>query len=123
MIAQLDVDPAEVHKVKRADWHHLGDLARALERLRGLAEEHGFAPQRFADWHAHIAKLKSTHAMNYARDAALIQPYAVIEAINRHTRGRAVISTGVGQHQMWAAQYFDFRAPRLWLTSGSMGTM
>jgi len=50
-------------------------------------------------------------------------PYAVIEEINRHTQGRAIISTGVGQHQMWAAQYFDFREPRQWLTSGSMGTM
>ena len=47
----------------------------------------------------------------------------MIEAINRHTRGEAIITTGVGQHQMWAAQYFDFREPRLWLTSGSMGTM
>jgi acetolactate synthase-1/2/3 large subunit len=53
----------------------------------------------------------------------LIQPYAVIEEINRLTKGEAIISTGVGQHQMWAAQYFDFREPRLWLTSGSMGTM
>jgi acetolactate synthase I/II/III large subunit len=47
----------------------------------------------------------------------------VIEEINRHHAGEAIISTGVGQHQMWAAQYFDFRHPRLWLTSGSMGTM
>jgi acetolactate synthase-1/2/3 large subunit len=53
----------------------------------------------------------------------LIQPYAVIEEINRHSKGEAIISTGVGQHQMWAAQYFDYREPRLWLTSGSMGTM
>ena len=53
----------------------------------------------------------------------MIQPYAVIEEINKHTKGQAIISTGVGQHQMWAAQYFDFREPRLWLTSGSMGTM
>jgi len=52
-----------------------------------------------------------------------VQPYAVIEEINRHSKGEAIISTGVGQHQMWAAQYFDFRGPRLWLTSGSMGTM
>jgi acetolactate synthase-1/2/3 large subunit len=53
----------------------------------------------------------------------MIQPYAVIEEINRHTKGGAIISTGVGQHQMWAAQYFDYAEPRLWLTSGSMGTM
>jgi acetolactate synthase-1/2/3 large subunit len=61
--------------------------------------------------------------MNYDRESELIQPYYVIEEINRLTRGEAIISTGVGQHQMWAAQYFDFRSPRLWLTSGSMGTM
>src|SRR5258707_4696755 len=61
--------------------------------------------------------------MNYDRGSALIQPYHVIEEINRLTRGEAIITTGVGQHQMWAAQYFDFRSPRLWLTSGSMGTM
>ena len=61
--------------------------------------------------------------MNYNRDSALIQPQAVIEEINRHSQGRAIISTGVGQHQMWAAQYFDFAQPRQWLTSGSMGTM
>ena len=62
--------------------------------------------------------------MNYDRDSELIQPYYVIEEINRLTRrARPIIATGVGQHQMWAAQYFDFREPRLWLTSGSMGTM
>jgi acetolactate synthase-1/2/3 large subunit len=121
-IAQFDIDPAEINKVKRADWHHLGDLTRSLDRLRMYAHEHG-VQLRYAEWHAHLAKLKKQHAMNYARDTQSIQPYAVIEEINRHTQGRAIISTGVGQHQMWAAQYFDFREPRLWLTSGSMGTM
>src|SRR5699024_4243073 len=71
----------------------------------------------------HVVALKRDYPMNYDRDSELIQPYAIIEAINRHTKGEAVIATGVGQHQMWAAQYFDFREPRLWLTSGSMGTM
>jgi acetolactate synthase-1/2/3 large subunit len=61
--------------------------------------------------------------MNYDRQSGAIQPYYVIEEINRLTQGRAIITTGVGQHQMGAAQYFDFRDPRLWLTSGSMGTM
>src|SRR4029077_20562417 len=61
--------------------------------------------------------------MNYDRAGELIQPYYVIEEINRVTKGEAIISTGVGQHQMWSAQYCDFRHPRLWLTSGSMGTM
>ena len=61
--------------------------------------------------------------MNYDRASELIQPYYVIEEINKLAGGEAIISTGVGQHQMWAAQYCDFRQPRLWLTSGSMGTM
>jgi acetolactate synthase-1/2/3 large subunit len=125
-IAQVDIDPAEIGKVKTVDWHHIGDLRRTLERLREYGAAHGIQPQqdgRYATWHAQIAELKRVHALNYDHDSALIQPYAVIEAINRITDGRAIISTGVGQHQMWAAQYFDFREPRHWLTSGSMGTM
>src|SRR5581483_7784928 len=93
-------------------------VAGSLARVRRAPRLPAAAAQ-----HAHIARLKETHAMNYDRNAALIQPHAIIEEINRHTKGRAVIATGVGQHQMWAAQYFDFREPRLWLTSGSMGTM
>ena len=125
-IAHLDVDPAEIDKVKRVDWHHLGDLSRSLDRLREFGLAQGFKPLvagSYAAWHAHIAEMKKVYAMNYERNAAMIQPHAVIEEINKHTRGRAIISTGVGQHQMWAAQYFDFCEPRLWLTSGSMGTM
>ncbi|WP_426703141.1 biosynthetic-type acetolactate synthase large subunit [Rhodanobacter sp. Col0626] len=121
-IAQIDIDPAEIGKVKSVDWHHVGPLTRALERLTTYGDAHGLRPKLHA-WHAHVAELKRVHAMNYDRAGALIQPYAVIEAINRHAQGRAIVSTGVGQHQMWAAQYFDFRAPRHWLTSGSMGTM
>ncbi len=121
-IAQIDIDPAEIGKVKAVHWHHNGDLAHALDRLAAWAVAHGVS-RRFDEWHAHIATLKRDHALDYDRDSALIQPYAVIEAINRHTRGHAIISTGVGQHQMWAAQYFDFREPRHWLSSGSMGTM
>ncbi len=125
-IAQVDIDPAEIGKVKTVDWHHCGPLVRTLDRLRRYGKARGFRPLadgRYAAWHAHVAELKRVHAMNYDRDSALIQPYAVIEAINRVADGRAIISTGVGQHQMWAAQYFDFRQPRQWLTSGSMGTM
>lgn len=121
-IAQIDIDPAEIGKVKRVDWQHVGPLAAALERLTRYGRAHGIRPM-LEDWHAHVAQLKHDHAMNYDRTSPLIQPQAVIEAIDRVTQGRAIVSTGVGQHQMWAAQYFDFRAPRQWLTSGSMGTM
>jgi acetolactate synthase-1/2/3 large subunit len=121
-IAQLDVDPSEVGKVKPVDWFHIGVLKNDLKALCDYARRHRIEPD-FSLWHEEIAGLKDTYALNYDRDSELIQPYAVIEAINRITKGDAVISTGVGQHQMWAAQYFDFKHPRLWLTSGSMGTM
>ncbi|ROO27601.1 acetolactate synthase [Salinisphaera orenii MK-B5] len=121
-IAHFDADASEINKVKNVDWHHVGLFSPSLSRLLAYGRENGFSSD-FSTWHEHVTKLKRDYAMNYARDTALIQPYAVIEEINRHTEGRAVIATGVGQHQMWAAQYFDFREPRLWLTSGSMGTM
>jgi len=121
-IAHLDIDASEINKVKRVQWSHVGLLGEALDRLTEHGRAQGFAPD-WSAWHAHCAELKRVHAMAYDRDSELIQPYYVIEQINRLTRGEAIIATGVGQHQMWAAQYFDFREPRLWLTSGSMGTM
>ncbi len=121
-IAHLDVDVAEIGKVKRVDWHHVGMLERDLSDLRDYGKRINFECD-FSTWHAEIADLKKTYCLNYDKESELIQPYAVIEEINRWTQGEAIISTGVGQHQMWAAQYFDYREPRLWLTSGSMGTM
>ena len=121
-IAQIDIDPAEFGKVKAIQWHHCGPMVRTLERLTRYGKAHGTRPSLQA-WHTHVAELKRVHAMNYDHASALIQPYAVIEAINQTTQGNAIISTGVGQHQMWAAQYSAFRRPRQWLTSGSMGTM
>ena len=121
-IVHLDIDRAEINKVKRVDWSHVGQLRDALETLTAYGKKIGFQPD-LSVWHSELAELRRKHAMNYDRQSALIQPYYVIEEINRQTRGEAIIATGVGQHQMWAAQYFDFRRPRLWLTSGSMGTM
>jgi acetolactate synthase I/II/III large subunit len=121
-IAHLDIDRAEVNKVKRAHWSHIGLLASALEMLSAHGRELKFA-RDFSAWAAEVAELKRVYAMNYDRASPLIQPYYVLEEINRHARGQAIIATGVGQHQMWAAQYCDFVGPRQWLTSGSMGTM
>ncbi len=121
-IAHLDIDASEIHKVKRVDWHHVGLLPDALAALLEHGRATGFA-RDWSPWQRHCAQLREVHAMNYDRDSEAIQPYYVIEQINRLTGGEAIITTGVGQHQMWAAQYFDFRSPRLWLTSGSMGTM
>jgi acetolactate synthase-1/2/3 large subunit len=121
-IAHLDIDASEINKVKRIDWSHVGLVPDALLALGDHARRRGFRHD-WSEWRAHCDALRSAHAMNYDRASDSIQPYYVIEEINRLTRGEAIISTGVGQHQMWAAQYFDFRSPRLWLTSGSMGTM
>ena len=121
-IAQFDIDRAEIDKVRKVQWSHVGLLDEALRALVAHGRRAGFRPD-YSAWHAHIAALKRDHAFNYDRSSEAIQPYHVIEEINRLTRGEAIVTTGVGQHQMWAAQYFDFRKPRLWLTSGSMGTM
>ena len=121
-IAHIDVDGSEINKVKRVQWNHVGLIPPALAALRGYGRRQAFR-RDWSEWHGHLAALRQKYAMNYDRDSEQIQPYYVIEEINRLTKGEAVIATGVGQHQMWAAQYFDFREPRLWLTSGSMGTM
>ncbi len=121
-IAHFDIDASEIDKVKRVHWNHVGLMAEALLQLLSYGREREFR-RDWSAWHRHCDQLRVKHAMNYDRDSPFIQPYFVIEEINRLTRGEAVITTGVGQHQMWAAQYFDFRSPRLWLTSGSMGTM
>src|SRR5271154_2874655 len=121
-IAHLDIDASEINKVKRVDWSHVGLMADALKSLIDYGRRKSIRPQ-WSQWRARCDALRAKYAMNYDRASPLIQPYYVIEEINRLTQGEAIITTGVGQHQMWAAQYFDFRSPRLWLTSGSMGTM
>jgi acetolactate synthase I/II/III large subunit len=121
-IAHFDIDASEIDKVKHAHWSHVGQMSNALLTLMDYAKRLGFK-RDWAAWRRHCEQLRAQHPMNYDRASELIQPYYVIEEINRITGGEAIITTGVGQHQMWAAQYFDFRNPRLWLTSGSMGTM
>jgi len=121
-IAHFDIDISEINKVKSVDWYHIGSLKKDLNDLIALGKKIEFVAD-FSGWHSHIEKLKEEYKLNYNKNSELIQPYEVIEEINKLSRGEAIISTGVGQHQMWAAQYFDYKEPRLWLTSGSMGTM
>ena len=121
-IAHIDIDASEIGKVKRVHWSHVGLMSDALLGLLDYAKRKAFK-RDWSEWHRHCDELKTKYAMNFDRDSELIQPNYVIESINQLTKGEAIITTGVGQHQMWAAQYFDFRSPRLWLTSGSMGTM
>jgi acetolactate synthase I/II/III large subunit len=121
-IAHFDIDRAEINKVKRVQWSHVGELPEALSMLTAHGKRMGFQRDR-SKWLAYLDEMRTTYAFNYDRASEKIQPYYVLEEINRITKGEAIISTGVGQHQMWSAQYFDFKNPRLWLTSGSMGTM
>ena len=121
-IAHFDIDRAEINKVKRVQWSHVGLLPEALSMLTSHGKRMGFQRDR-SRWLAYLDEMRTKFAFNYDRASERIQPYYVLEEINRVTKGEAIISTGVGQHQMWSAQYFDFKSPRLWLTSGSMGTM
>ena len=119
-IAHIDIDAAEIGKVKRADWAHAGDAGAALKDLMNHGKNF---KKDFSPWIKHVLSLKKKHALNFNRSSDLVQPQHVLEVMNEITKGEAIVTSGVGQHQMWAAQYCDFREPRTWLTSGSMGTM
>ncbi len=118
-VAHIDIDAAEINKVKRSQWSHVGDARRALVSLM----DHGAIKLAHEPWLRHVSELKRTYRMNYDRANPKIQPHFVVELLGEITGGNAIISTGVGQHQMWAAQYFPFNDGRSLLTSGSMGTM
>lgn len=119
-LAHIDIDAAEIGKVRSVTWSHVGS---AREALTDLMNERKNFKKDFSKWLAHVAELKKEHVSNYDRETEAIQPPHVLECLNEIIQGRAIVCTGVGQHQMWAAQYLDFQDPRLLLTSGSMGTM
>ena len=119
-IAHLDVDASEIEKVKQVDWSYVADAKRGLAQMLALGPQSG---KDRSGWIEHVDKLRSRHALDYDRETKAIRSEFVLERMNTITKGEAIVTTGVGQHQMWAAQYLDFRHPRSWLTSGSMGTM
>ncbi len=119
-IAHLDVDASEISKVKHVDWAYVCDAKRGLQQL--LDAGTGFKKD-FSRWRAHVQDLKARHALNYDRESGQIRSEYVLATLNEITRGECIVTTGVGQHQMWAAQYLDFAHARSFLTSGSMGTM
>jgi acetolactate synthase I/II/III large subunit len=119
-IAHLDVDASEIGKVKGCDWSHVSDARRGLSNLLKAGARF---KKDFSRWRKHVNELRARHGLDYDRESPLIQPQFVLSTLNEITRGEAIVTTGVGQHQMWAAQYLDFVRPRSFLTSGSMGTM
>ena len=119
-IAHIDIDATEIGKVKQVTWSHVADARNGLQDLLDYGRDFR---KDFSPWLQHIAGLKRNHPLDYDRDNDFIQPNFVLECLNKITKGEAIICTGVGQHQMWAAQYLDYKHPRSFLTSGSMGTM
>ncbi len=115
-IVQIDVDAAEINKNIRVDAAVIGDLKDALTEINKKLEK-----QSHEEWMAKIQELKAKYPLKY-EDTGLTCPY-VIEEIDRVTKGEAVITTDVGQHQMWAAQYYKYTQPRTFLSSGGLGTM
>lgn len=115
-ILQLDVDPAEINKNIRTDASVIGDVKVILRKLNARLD-----PMNHDDWIAHIERLKDMYPLRYNKEA-LTGPY-IVEQIYEATKGDALICTDVGQHQMWAAQYYKYKRPRQLLTSGGLGTM
>lgn len=115
-VLQIDIDAAEINKNIPTDVSLVGDLKEILKRLNARLE-----PQEHKEWRAHITELKQQFPLSYHQDG-LSGPF-IIEEIYRLTDGEALITTDVGQHQMWAAQYFKYSQPRTFLTSGGLGTM
>ncbi len=115
-ILQIDVDAAEINKNVLVDASIIGDAREVLRRLNLLV-----APKEHKEWIAYVEELKAKYPLKY-HDQGLAGP-AVIEEIYEQTKGDAIIVTEVGQHQMWAAQYYKYKSPRQFLSSGGLGTM
>ena len=115
-ILQIDVDPAEINKNIQVDCSIIGDLKEVLTRLNQRIEKH-----EHKEWIKEIETISEEHPLKY-NEEGLTGPY-VIEQIYKVTEGNAIITTDVGQHQMWAAQYYRYKDPRTFLSSGGLGTM
>ncbi len=126
-IIHIDIDPSSISKNLKVDVPIVGDCRRVLraliEAVKQEKDDAGARQARQAAWHAQIAEWKQAQPLRYEWSDDVIKPQYVIQEISNLTRGNAMIVTGVGQHQMWAAQYYKFTQPRAWFTSGGLGTM
>ncbi len=126
-IIHVDIDPTSIGKNVTVDLPIVGDLKDVLGKLHGSLNK---KPELVEDliestdeWRTMIAEWKERHPMTYRPSKSVIKPQFVIEKISEMTDENAIITTEVGQHQMWAAQFFTFRQPKTFLTSGGLGTM
>ncbi len=120
----IDVDPAEISKNVPAHIPIVGDAKHVLSKLAVEYRETGADPARLAAWWSRIEGWRAKYPLGYEDSAnAEIKPQFMVRALFEATGGEAIITSDVGQHQMWAAQYYDFPAPRRWINSGGLGTM
>jgi acetolactate synthase I/II/III large subunit len=120
----IDVDPAEISKNVPAHIPIVGDAKHVLAKLLTEYSALEADPARLDAWWARIDGWKAKHPLGYEDSAdSEIKPQFMVQALYQATAGEAIITSDVGQHQMWAAQYYDFPAPRRWINSGGLGTM
>ena len=115
-VLHIDIDAAEINKNIHSDAFVVGDLKEVLTKINEKLPE-----QEHPEWIAHIKELKEKYPLSYDH-SVLSCPY-IMEEIDKATEGKAIITTDVGQHQMWAAQYYKYTEPRTFLSSGGLGTM
>lgn len=118
-IVHIDIDPAEIGKNVPTDIPIVGDVKTVLELLNHEAAR----AEQADEWRNQIRAWKGDRLYNYKDSDEVLKPQWVIEMLNDTTEGNAIVTTDVGQHQMWAAQYYKFNQPRSWVTSGGLGTM
>jgi len=123
-VIHIDIDPTSISKNVRVDLPIVGDCKRILAKILSLieAEEISTFKEGLQKWHRQLESWKAIYDMNYQQEQT-IKPQYVIEKIDELTKGEAILTTEVGQNQMWAAQYYKYLKPRTFLTSGGLGTM
>ncbi len=122
----VDIDPSSINKVIRVDVGIIGDIATVLEEALALWKARGSKVNKdgLAKWWAQIAQWRAVKCLSYNNSTAVIKPQYALERLEALTKGYdRYITTEVGQHQMWAAQYLGFEGPNRWMTSGGLGTM
>ena len=117
-IVHIDIDPSSISKSVKVDIPVVGDARSILAEMQQYIE-----PRDRQEWFETINKWKKNYPLTYDNDTGGIKPQYVIEEVCRQTDGKAIVCTGVGQHQMWAAQFYRFSLPRHFVTSGGLGTM
>ncbi len=124
-IIHIDIDPASISKTVKVDIPIVGDVKPVLEQMLEVIKESKSKPSKSAleTWWNLIESWRSVNCLEYERASPIIKPQYVVEQLYQVTRGEAYVTSDVGQHQMYAAQYYHFNKPRRWINSGGLGTM